>query len=221
VSSGGLVGETNAAIIGDQFKRLKLGDRFFFTHETESPVFKREIHQRTLSAVICDNAPILQKHLGVIQLPVEAMKQGGTTSCPEIQGTGKPASESATLDFGALADEIVKILEGKESDGVKPLISKGETSTDTDKPECNWDDECESKQNQVDNKTLLLCVNKRCASVRGRCVSDEDCGSEGQRCHQNYCEVEQSTLLQRCPRCMVGETCRMEGGQPKCVFDNK
>ena len=88
-SSGGLVGETNAAIIGDQFKRLKLGDRFFFTHETESPVFKREIHQRTLSSgsfilwnqllmsfpVICDNAPIKPKALRVIEVPVEAMKQ--------------------------------------------------------------------------------------------------------------------------------------------------
>ena len=87
-SSGGLVGETNAAIIGDQFKRLKFGDRFFFSHETESPVFKREVHRRTLASgglipfhqlmrfpVICDNAPIKPKALKVIEVPVEAMKQ--------------------------------------------------------------------------------------------------------------------------------------------------
>ena len=47
---GGLVGQTNAAIIGDQFKRLKFGDRFFLSHETESSVYKREALQRTLSA---------------------------------------------------------------------------------------------------------------------------------------------------------------------------
>jgi len=222
MSSGGLVGGTNAAIIGDQFKRLKLGDRFFFSHETGSPVFKREIHQRTLSSVICDNAPIRQKNLGVIQLPVEAMKQGATASCPEIQGAGKPVDESATLDFGALAVEIVRSLEGRESNGVKPLISGEVHSDETNKPglsECEWDDECESKQNQVDNKTLLLCMEKRCAYVRGRCVAEEDCGSEGSSCYQNYCRVEQSKIeKQRCSGgCNIGETCKMRGGKPVCV----
>ena len=81
--------------------------------------------------------------------------QGGTASCPEILGEGKPASESPTFDFGALALEIVSSLEGKESDGVAPVIS-----TDTKKnpdigsdfkgpTECRWDDECASEQNQV------------------------------------------------------------------------
>lgn len=225
MSSGGLVGDTNAAIIGNQFKRLKFGDRFFFSHETESPVFKREVHRRTLASVICDNAPIKPKALKVIEVPVEAMKQGATASCPEIQGEGKPVVEAATLDFEALALEIVSSLEGKESEGVPPLISEevntnGNANAETNKPglsECRWDDECTSKQNQVDNKTLLLCVKKRCAYVRGRCVSEDDCGSTGS-CHQNYCEVEQSKLVQqRCSGCNIGESCKMEGGKPVCV----
>ena len=78
--------------------------------------------------------------------------KGATASCPEIQGAGKPVDESATLDFGALAVEIVRSLEGRESNGVKPLISGEVHSDETNKPglsECEWDDECESKQNQV------------------------------------------------------------------------
>jgi len=151
------------------------------------------------------------------------MKQGGTASCPEILGEGKPASESPTLDFGALALEIVSSLEGKESDGVAPVISTDskknpDVGSDFKGPtECRWDDECASEQNQVDNKTLLLCVNKRCAYVRGRCVADQDCKNAGGNCFQNYCEVDKTKIEQRCTRCSVGQTCKMEGGKPVCV----
>jgi len=215
---GGLVGQTNAAIIGDQFKRLKFGDRFFFTHETETEtsVLKREVFQRTLSSVICDNVPnIKPEKLGVIQLPVEAMKQGGTASCPEIQGEGKAASESPTLDFAALALEIVNSLEGKETDGLKPLISSNNTDT-VEENECSWDSDCE--ETQVDNKTLLFCISRRCAYVRGRCVADVDCGEEGYTCHENYCQVDQTTINdQRCSAgCNVEETCGLVGGKPVC-----
>jgi len=221
MTPGGIVGQTNAAIIADQFKRLKFGDRFFFSHQTESPVFRREAFQRTLSAVICDNAPIKRQSLSVIKLPVEAMKQGPLASCPEIQGQGKPASESPTLDFAALALEIVSSLEGKQSNGVKPMIGENKPGLDTNKglTECTWDDECKPKQNQgkTDNKTLLLCVNKRCAYVRGRCVAEEDCGVAGSSCQQNYCQVDQSKLVQqRCTTCKIGQTCKMEGGQAVC-----
>ena len=63
------------------------------------------------------------------------------------------ASESPTLDFAALAREIVNSLEGKETDGVKPLISINNTETLSTQPgqaECKWDYECTSStQNQV------------------------------------------------------------------------
>ena len=120
--------------------------------------------------MICDNAPIKRQSLSVIKLPVEAMKQvsgrimtymcvlmylsplkGPLASCPEIQGQGKPASESPTLDFAALALEIVSSLEGKQSNGVKPMIGENKPGLDTNKglTECTWDDECKPKQNQV------------------------------------------------------------------------
>ena len=66
----GLVGETFACIIGKQFKNLKNGDRFFFTHGVQeiSPYaqgleteVKDSILKRGLSDIICDNIPTLDK----------------------------------------------------------------------------------------------------------------------------------------------------------------
>lgn len=76
--------------------------------------------------------------------------KGASASCPEIQGEGKPARDSPTLDFGALAREIVNSLEGKKSNGVKPMINPGKDKLKSNGlSECQWDDECTSKQNQV------------------------------------------------------------------------
>lgn len=71
--------------------------------------------------------------------------------------------ESATLDFEALALEIVSSLEGKENEGVNTDANgnanangngngNANANAETNKPglsECRWDDECTSKQNQV------------------------------------------------------------------------
>ena len=62
--------------------------------------------------------------------------------------------EAATLDFEALALEIVSSLEGKESEGAisEEVNTNGNANAETNKPrlsECRWDDECTSKQNQV------------------------------------------------------------------------
>ena len=63
--------------------------------------------------------------------------------------------ESATLDFEALALEIVSSLEGKESEEVNTNgngNANANANAETNKPglsECRWDDECTSKQNQV------------------------------------------------------------------------
>lgn len=54
---GGVVGPTFACLIADQFRRLKFGDRFFYTHNNAnglSKVAKDEILQRTLGDVLCD-----------------------------------------------------------------------------------------------------------------------------------------------------------------------
>ena len=58
---GGLTGATFQGIKGRQFKALKNGDRFFFTHE--GVMIRREYDQimaRTLGDIICDNTNINQ-----------------------------------------------------------------------------------------------------------------------------------------------------------------
>ena len=89
--------------------------------------------------------------------------KGAEASCPEIQGEGKPVWESPSLDFVALALEIVSSLEGKESNGVKPMIDpeKTELKGDAGLSECQWDDECTSKQNQVVS-ILSACKHQYC-----------------------------------------------------------
>ena len=65
----GLVGKTFACIIGQQFVKLKKGDRFFFTHEANGAngeqgletTIKESIRKRTLEDIICDNIHGLQK----------------------------------------------------------------------------------------------------------------------------------------------------------------
>ena len=60
---GGLVGATIACILGNQFKNLMDGDRFFFTHRPEGinsekglpPDLRSYALNRTLSDIICDN----------------------------------------------------------------------------------------------------------------------------------------------------------------------
>ena len=54
---GGVVGPTFACLIADQFRKLKYGDRFFYTHTNAnglSSVAKDQVLQRTLGDVLCD-----------------------------------------------------------------------------------------------------------------------------------------------------------------------
>ena len=62
---GGAVGPTFACIIGEQFRRLKYGDRFFYTHTNENEgskglgsITKSYVLQRTLGDLICDNTAL-------------------------------------------------------------------------------------------------------------------------------------------------------------------
>eukprot|EP00091_Calanus_sinicus_P008625 TRINITY_DN20767_c0_g1_i1.p1 TRINITY_DN20767_c0_g1~~TRINITY_DN20767_c0_g1_i1.p1 ORF type:complete len:175 (+),score=42.25 TRINITY_DN20767_c0_g1_i1:49-573(+) len=60
-----VVGPLFACIIGEQFRRLKDGDRYFFTHTSGSehvrgvgPHTKASIRKRTLGDIICDNTDL-------------------------------------------------------------------------------------------------------------------------------------------------------------------
>ena len=61
--AGGMVGPTIACILGIQFKNLKEGDRFFFSHPSQGsknekglPAFLRTlVRNRRLSDILCKN----------------------------------------------------------------------------------------------------------------------------------------------------------------------
>ncbi|WKX96698.1 hypothetical protein Q1695_012829 [Nippostrongylus brasiliensis] len=54
---GGLVGTTLSCVIGEQFKRLRDGDRFYYENQgVFTPSQLVEIRKSTLARVICDNA---------------------------------------------------------------------------------------------------------------------------------------------------------------------
>ena len=64
--SGAVVGPTFACIIGDQFKLLMDGDRYFYRHnkgESIHPLGQhclKEISKRRLSDIICENTDIAE-----------------------------------------------------------------------------------------------------------------------------------------------------------------
>merc|ERR1712018_84960 len=67
--NGAHVGATFACIIGQQFKALKDGDRFFFTHNQNPNPFTPEqmanINSRNLGDIICDNTDIKEMRKNV------------------------------------------------------------------------------------------------------------------------------------------------------------
>ena len=69
---GGLSGPVFTKIKSDQFKALKDGDRFFFTHKGQAGSFdttaQREIMRRTLADIICDNTDIAETSEDVFKL---------------------------------------------------------------------------------------------------------------------------------------------------------
>jgi Animal haem peroxidase. len=59
-----MLGPTLVCLLGDQFSRLKRGDRFFYEEGGQPSTFTqdqlREIRKTSLARVICDNADNIQ-----------------------------------------------------------------------------------------------------------------------------------------------------------------
>ena len=61
---------------------------------------REQVFKRTLSAVICDNAPINSDKVTQLELPRNAMRIGDLAKCSEIK-------EESSYNFEELAKEIV------------------------------------------------------------------------------------------------------------------
>jgi len=109
---GGAVGPTFACIIGEQFRRLKYGDRFFYTHVQDrnyakgmSEVVKSYVLNRTLGDVLCDNTELNEIQKWVTLQPDEGYN-------PQ-----EACSSKTKMDMSAIAQEIVQELTGTPSTG--------------------------------------------------------------------------------------------------------
>jgi len=98
----GVVGPTFACIIGETFKRIKFGDRYFYGFSGETGSFstgqKKELMKTTLARVLCDNS------LGVTEVQPNAFRlpRGGNRrrSCADL-------TRIPTMDLSPWAGEAV------------------------------------------------------------------------------------------------------------------
>ncbi|XP_040572196.1 salivary peroxidase/catechol oxidase [Lepeophtheirus salmonis] len=129
---GGVVGPTFACIIGEQFSRLKDGDRFFYTHKSNSAlrvrgletVAKKEILKRSLGDIICGctSLKIIQKWV--------------TLQPNEDYNPTQFCNNKVGLNFEVIAQEIAKSLsknngESERVVGGRSLPTFGFTSSPT------------------------------------------------------------------------------------------
>ena len=71
--NGAMVGPTTLCIIGDQFARLKKGDRYFYDLGRQSGSFSQaqlqEIRKSSMSRILCDNSGVSQMQPLAFQVP--------------------------------------------------------------------------------------------------------------------------------------------------------
>jgi len=72
-ANGAMVGPTTLCIIGDQFARLKKGDRYFYDLGRQSGSFSQaqlqEIRKSSMSRILCDNSGVSQLQPLAFQVP--------------------------------------------------------------------------------------------------------------------------------------------------------
>ena len=99
-SSDGIVGPLFACIIGDQFRRLRDGDRYFYTHGEGNNARGLEentrgtVLDRTLGHIICDNTDAESTQRNVFK---ETGENNNVENCGDLDG----------LDFDSIVKDIL------------------------------------------------------------------------------------------------------------------
>ena len=95
--SGALVGPTTLCIVGDQFARLKKGDRFFYEAGRQAgslgPRQLQEVRKASMARILCDNSGVSQIQPLVFQVPsgvnqVVGCRGQGAIPSPSLVGWG-------------------------------------------------------------------------------------------------------------------------------------
>ena len=118
---GGMVGPLFAEIIRQQFKQLRDGDRFFFTHKESAStkakglgaVARSAILQRSLGSVLCD----------VIPKNIIATRSIGRSVFKRV-GNGNPeldCSSVGEMDFGSIFRESTRMKISKKKINKKEM----------------------------------------------------------------------------------------------------
>jgi len=115
---GGAVGATFACIIGEQFRRLKQGDRYFYTHTGGQShglgrVAKSSVLQRTLGDVLCDNSVM------------DGTQKWVTLQPDSDYNPREKCKEKRKLDLEAITKEIIEEISDNRRSG-KGLSTKSD-----------------------------------------------------------------------------------------------
>jgi len=90
-TSGAMVGPTTLCIIGDQFARLKKGDRYFYDLDRQSGSFSssqlQEIRKASMSRILCDNSGVSQLQPLAFRAPADF---NPVLSCDSLNSIPRP-----------------------------------------------------------------------------------------------------------------------------------
>jgi peroxidase len=86
--SGGLIGPVSACLLGRQFRDLRDGDRFFFSHiGALSPNYFQQILNYSLWCFVCQTVDIDQVPLNPFEPPSDGNPLQDCTTCPQLNAT--------------------------------------------------------------------------------------------------------------------------------------
>jgi peroxidase len=96
--AGALVGPTTLCLVGDQFARLKKGDRYYYETGGQAgslrPAQLAEVRRASMARILCDNSGVSQLQPLAFQLPsranpLVACQAGGPIPRPSLRGWGQ------------------------------------------------------------------------------------------------------------------------------------